>query len=429
MYFLKPLMKHLSLLGLALAFGGLALRAADYPRSWIDPDTGHRVVQLSTEPGSAGLYFTQYSFTAGGTKLLVMTPGGIDLVTVSTGETEHVYQGLDAYVVQTGRKTGSIFYAKADGFLYVLDPATRTSRQVAKLPPHGSFRTINADETLVAGVISEREPMEPGGLSYRPPPPGSYKAGEVQKGNEPPDKHDRMEQRLSQHLPMTLFTVNLQTGEYHELLHTTDWLNHLQFSPTDPSLLMYCHEGPWERVDRIWLLRVDGQSPSQLIHQRTMKMEVAGHEYWSNDGQWIWYDLQRPRPEDFWVAGYQLATGRRLWYHLDRNQWSLHYNSSADGTLFSGDGSDPAGTAKTKNGKWMFLYRPELIPDLPGETPDQEHMIQVGKFAAERLVSLSTHDYSIEPNGQFSPDGKWVVFRSNMHGPIQVFAVEVAKTN
>ena len=28
------------------------------PTEWIDADTGHRVVQLSTEPGSESLYFT-----------------------------------------------------------------------------------------------------------------------------------------------------------------------------------------------------------------------------------------------------------------------------------------------------------------------------------------------------------------------------------
>ena len=33
----------------------------------------------------------------------------------------------------------------------------------------------------------------------------------------------------------------------------------------------------------------------------------------------------------------------------------------------------------------------------------------------------------LEPNGNFTPDGKWLVFRSNMRGPIQVYAVEVAK--
>jgi len=35
---------------------------------------------------------------------------------------------------------------------------------------------------------------------------------------------------------------------------------------------------------------------------------------------------------------------------------------------------------------------------------------------------------SLEPNVTFTPDGRWVVFRSNMLGPTHVFAVEVKET-
>jgi len=52
-----------------------------------------------------------------------------------------------------------------------------------------------------------------------------------------------MDRRLAARLPLVLFTINLQTGEMKTLLHSTDWVNHLLFSPTDPTLLMYCHEG------------------------------------------------------------------------------------------------------------------------------------------------------------------------------------------
>jgi oligogalacturonide lyase len=54
-------------------------------------------------------------------------------------------------------------------------------------------------------------------------------------------------------------------------------------------------------------------------------------------------------------------------------------------------------------------------------------MIQAGAFHFEHLVNLARHDYSLEPNNSFTPDGKWIVFRSNMRGPIQVYAVEVAR--
>jgi hypothetical protein len=36
------------------------------PREWIDPDTGHRVIRLSDEPGSASLYFHQNPYTPDG---------------------------------------------------------------------------------------------------------------------------------------------------------------------------------------------------------------------------------------------------------------------------------------------------------------------------------------------------------------------------
>jgi len=52
-----------------------------------------------------------------------------------------------------------------------------------------------------------------------------------------------------------------------------------------------------------------------------------------------------------------------------------------------------------------------------------------GKFESEKLVNLAKHDYTLEPNGTFTPDGKWILFRSNMYGPTQIYAVEVKKAN
>jgi len=51
-----------------------------------------------------------------------------------------------------------------------------------------------------------------------------------------------------------------------------------------------------------------------------------------------------------------------------------------------------------------------------------------GSLAVERLVDLSKHDYRLEPNVSFTPDGRWIVFRSNMHGASHVYAVDVNKS-
>ncbi|MDZ4798720.1 MAG: oligogalacturonate lyase family protein [Bryobacteraceae bacterium] len=224
-------------------------------------------------------------------------------------------------------------------------------------------------------------------------------------------------------LPMAMFTMNLQTGEVKVIHKATDWLNHLLFSPTDPKMLMFCHEGPWHKVDRIWTIRTDGTQLTK-IHTRTMAMEIFGHEFWSPDGKTIWYDLQTPRGEDFWIAGYNLETKRRAWYHLNRNEWSIHFNVTRDEKLFCGDGGDPGQVAKAPDGQWIYLFRPELLAN---RGIDDEKFVQPGVFRAEKLVNMSKHNYRLEPNVSFTPDRKWVVFRSNMFGPTYVFAAEVEK--
>ena len=143
---------------------------------------------------------------------------------------------------------------------------------------------------------------------------------------------------------MALYTLNVKSGELNVIYRSTDWLNHVQMSPTDPTLIMYCHEGPWHKVDRIWTIRTDG-SNRRLMHERTMDMEIAGHEFFGPDGKTIWYDLQTPKSKVFWLAGVDVATGKTTRYSVDREHWSVHFNVSPDGTLFAGDGGGPRSVA------------------------------------------------------------------------------------
>ena len=54
---------------------------------------------------------------------------------------------------------------------------------------------------------------------------------------------------------------------------------------------------------------------------------------------------------------------------------------------------------------------------------------EAGILRPERLVNMSKHQYRLEPDVSFTPDQRWVVFRSNMFGPTYIFAVEVAKAH
>src|SRR5580704_6807915 len=57
---------------------------AEPPTEWIDPDTGHRVIRLSREPGSQSLYFHQNPYTADGDKLVITTTNGISTINLKT---------------------------------------------------------------------------------------------------------------------------------------------------------------------------------------------------------------------------------------------------------------------------------------------------------------------------------------------------------
>ena len=368
--------------------------ANEPPVDWIDPATGHRVVRLSREPGTASLYFHYNPYTAKGDKFVVTTPGGVSTINLHTRAVEQIVEGRVSQII-VGPKTRTMFYRR-ENTVYATHLDTKSTREIARLPAElrgGSGFGLSADETLLAGSAVV----------------GDHSEEERRAAQAPRENDGRLAARLALRLPMVLFTVNVKTGEVKTFHNSTDWLNHVQMSPTDPRLILFCHEGPWHLVDRIWTIRTDG-SDLRKVHSRTMEMEIWGHEFFSADGKTIWYDLQTPKSKVFWLAGWNVKTGKEIKYSVEREHWSVHYNISPDGKLFSGDGGGPNSVAAPGNGQWMYLFRPKN-----------------GKLQAERLVNLEKHNYTLEPNGTFTPDGKWLVFRSNLHGPTHVYAVEVRK--
>jgi oligogalacturonide lyase len=396
---------------------------------WVDETTGHRVIRLSTEPGSASLYFHQNAYTDRGDKMFITVPNGlatIDLTTLGAApcKNERIADGVATSAV-VGKKSRTVFYYRG-GVILATHLDTHETRTVCKLPEGltgASGLALNADETLLASTGND--PAARDIAATRPAPPHSELT--------PPNAGGRGEGGRS----MCLFTIDAQSGDIRKILYSTSWLNHAQFSPTDPQQILFCHEGNWHQVDRTWAVRADG-SGLKLLHYRTMPYEIEGHEFFSFDGAMAYYDLQTPRSGQFWLAGVHLATGDRVRYPLERVQWSVHYNQSHDGKLFSGDGGGPNSVANRTplpdnkpldppgNGMWMYLFTPQ---DVPAETLKVgDDTIKIGKLSAERLVNLSMHDYTLEPNGVFSPDNKWLIFRSNMSGASHVYAVELRKS-
>ena len=370
------------------------------PREWIEPTTGHRVVRLSDEPGTASLYFHQNPYTATGDKMVVSTPQGLATIELATRVIKPLVNGRVSHLV-VGRKSRFAFYIQNDA-VHATNVDTGDARTIIEHPRlrTGSGFGLSADESTLAGsfVLEDAPVTAPASTA----PPANPLAA-------PPPTESSLEARWRARRPMALYTLNVTSGELRIIHKAADWLNHVQMSPTDPGLIMFCHEGPWHLVDRIWTIRTDS-SALKLMHKRTMDMEIAGHEFFGHDGHTIWYDLQTPKYKEFWLAGVRLGSGAAIRYPIARHEWSVHFNVSPDGKLFAGDGGGPRSVAAPGNGQWIYLFRPT----------DR-------KLVAERLVDLSKHDYQLEPNVTFTPDGNRIVFRSNMHGTTHVYAVDVTK--
>jgi oligogalacturonide lyase len=403
------------------------------PREWIDKDTGHRVVRLSDEPNSQSMYFHQYSFSPDGGKLAFTSATGIyqvdwktrKITLVLPAQTRKDAATTTNSIIQVGRKTGRIFFTRttstgtpqqpggaavtqdrgsAERTVWWIDPVSKEEHPIGKLPENYNVGTVNCDETLLAGAVLYLDGR--GGAATQP----------VTARN---GQRIDLGARWNQHLPMALLTMDAKTGELKTFNPSNDWDNHFQFSPTDPTLLMYCHEGPWQNNDRIWTIRTDGSGLFK-VHTRTMINEIWGHEFWSPDGTTSWYQLHYPPGGSEWIAGTNLKTHQETWYHLEDQYVSIHVNISPDGKLFAGDG--------IARNPWIFLHTPRLARNSAAAgVYDASALIQPGTCPTERLVNMSTHQYALEPNPIFTPDSKWIVFRSNMFGASYVYMVEVAK--
>ncbi len=365
------------------ALAGLGLwRPARAEETLTDEQTG-RSVRVIARGSAAGLYFHQNCFTAQGDQMVYRAPtsqGGqsflFDFASGESRQLTHEPGGMHSEVLAA--RTRRLYYRTGDTIRCVhLDSGV--TRTVGELPGHLSayLLTLSCDERVLASGYME------GGEEFAKLPRGE---GFVKK--------------YQAKLRNAIYTMDIASGSYQEVYEENTWLGHFQFSPTDPATLMFCHEGPWEWLDRVWLLDLDTRG-HRLVFKRRREGEMAGHEFWHPDGTRVWFDLRHRADGQFALAYVDLATGELTAYPLKPEEWCYHYNIEPRAQWLCGDGGEA--------GPWIYRFDPQ---------PD-------GTVAVTKLCSLAGHDYSRwEPCVHVTPDGKWVIFTTNMTGTTEVRAVE-----
>ena len=377
------------------------VQATPIPSEFKDPETGLRVLHLSRFPNdySGVIYFTYNTFSADSRLTLInaqfkdkwryLYTFDFDTLQVRPLVTDRLTQG------QIVSSSGNVYYL-SDHAAWVVPLKGGVPRKLCDLPVHwspGIGFTVNANETLLIGGSNDWTKMVP----------------TTQPGVQARIRSD------------ILYTIEIKTGQMKIVHRDERWLGHVQFSPTDPDLCMFCEEGNWERVDRIWLIspsrsttNADGSvtSNARIAFHRTEPREIAGHEFWQPDGKAIWFQhTYRGRPGgDFSLSSLDVSTGKVSQYIVPPGFYGIHQTFAPDGTFLISDGS-----GKENRGVNKYISRLTLPTD------------GTNRLRGEHLVTLQNHDYAVEPNPHVSPDGRWVTFTATLHGTPQAYGVELPR--
>ena len=165
--------------------------------------------------------------------------------------------------------------------------------------------------------------------------------------------------------------IRLDGSEFHDVFRDTHWLSHFQFSPDNPDIAMFCHEGPWNYVQqRIWMINMNTGDIWPCFRQT--EDDCVGHEFWAQNGDVI-FDNRRGGHDgtisnsksqvyasehvsaEIPYFGFAHKDGK-VYRKINMPFYCNHYFANGDLSMFAGDTVDdilliqPAedGTAKMK---------------------------------------------------------------------------------
>ncbi|NHN29591.1 oligogalacturonate lyase family protein [Paenibacillus agricola] len=187
----------------------------------------------------------------------------------------------------------------------------------------------------------------------------------------------------------------------HEELNC--WLGHPQIRPHDPSTLLFCHEGPGDKIDaRLWLIQADGTN-LRCAKSQTHE-ELITHEYWLADGSKFAFVY---RHQDF-----KSHESIRFMdpVTMEEEEWMessmlCHFISNYDNSQIVGDGQLP---------EQPYIY-----------------LIDVQNRREEKLCCHHTswksygNTQDAHPHPAFSPDGSFIIFTSDMEGIPCIYKVDL----
>ncbi|MDQ1912732.1 oligogalacturonate lyase family protein [Paenibacillus sp. GD4] len=207
-----------------------------------------------------------------------------------------------------------------------------------------------------------------------------------------------------------ILLIPAEGGEAKVLHEDNVWIGHVNASPTQPHIISFCHEGPWDLVDhRIWCLNIETGDRWKI--RASADHVFVGHEYWHADGIRIGYhgyteSLSNKDGKFIGSVLYDNAEGEEFAFPFQ----NMHVHSN-DSSLIAGDGQQTS------------AYHGEQLQDticLWKKTGDR---LEGPRILCRHRGSFQSQKIHVHP--RFSPDGKQLLFTSDMSGYGNLYLVDV----
>jgi len=93
-----------------------------------------------------------------------------------------------------------------------------------------------------------------------------------------------MREKMFRHPASVIIRYDTQEEKAYAVWGEQSWISHVNISPIDPNRIVFCHEGTWHLVQRLWTAKVDTDEITPLVEQK-YNMERVGHEFFLEDGR------------------------------------------------------------------------------------------------------------------------------------------------
>ncbi len=313
-------------------------------KTYKDPETGRTIRQLTQGPyENYHLYFTDNSFTLGDKEIYFMSNrphAGTEIfnfckMDLETGIITQVTDEPDGILTLNHTKCpdSTILVYIVGRQLKKLDTVTGELSVIYEAPEGTTISSpfISPDKKTVGIIRSERLDKYKNAANY-----GGF--------------------RESFYLIKRswVILVNLDGTGCRTIVRDSCWCNHFQFSPLDPNIALFCHEGPWNLVNQRMYL-VDCTSLEITPCFRQEKDDCVGHEFWTRDG-YIFFDnrgkghdgtitsnrvqiFEGDVDESAAYVGLADSKGNVL-KTIPMPYYCNHYHANNDNTLLVGDQTD-----------------------------------------------------------------------------------------